>query len=133
MSSYEFEDQIDLKAVEFIKEESEKEHKRLKTFGLIPLVIKVKNFGLTRKDEKIINRIELSTKFNFEDVKEIFISPPINYPFRHNFKFSNLVLMTENTKVPLLIPYLYEDTAENDLKRFLFINENLVHCLHEIN
>ena len=99
---------------------------------MIPLVIRVKNCGISKKDECIYNRIECNTNYDFNNITQIMISPPIKYPHKEEFFYSNLILLTKNTKVPLIVPYLYQEMPENSLENWLFINEKGERFLHKM-
>ncbi|KAL2918855.1 hypothetical protein HK105_201689 [Polyrhizophydium stewartii] len=135
------------------------EASRLRELSVKPLVMQPRNFGLVKDDSHspplIINRVEASalacvshcrkhgltlgilrqiqTNFPFSSrVKQIMVSEPIRYPHKDNFLYVNVLLMTEQTDMPLLIPYLYQgsldkrrkDVPHNDLKEWLIINSN---------
>nr|KAJ3422854.1 hypothetical protein HK105_005938 [Polyrhizophydium stewartii] len=111
------------------------EASRLRELSVKPLVMQPRNFGLVKDDSHspplIINRIQTNFPFSSR-VKQIMVSEPIRYPHKDNFLYVNVLLMTEQTDMPLLIPYLYQgsldkrrkDVPHNDLKEWLIINSN---------
>lgn len=74
--------------------------------------MKVKNFGvvvdLSRKKPTAINRIEIDTTFDFKKVQQIMVSPGVSYPHKENFEYVNVLLFTDNTEPPMIVPYLYD-------------------------
>ncbi|KAF9582635.1 hypothetical protein BGW38_010950 [Lunasporangiospora selenospora] len=96
----------------WIKEHVEQEVERIKATGTRITALPVKNFGIvvntTRKKATAINRIEIDSPFDFKQVQQIMVSPGINYPHKENYDYVNVLLFTEDTTEPMIVPYLYD-------------------------
>jgi hypothetical protein len=62
---------IDIFAKDFIKTQTDKESERLRTCGVKPIILPVKNMCTFEENLKIINRIEVNTGFDFDKVKQV--------------------------------------------------------------
>ena len=133
-------DDIDLMAKEWITKHIHEEAERIKDQGLKPLVLIPKNYGIVLQDKSIVNRMELDTGFDFNSrIKQILISETSKYPLKENYGYIHLILLTDNMKIPLLIPYLFplefhdeEKCKKNTLKEWLFINAKGWRARHSI-
>ncbi|KAI8993160.1 hypothetical protein BDB01DRAFT_832014 [Pilobolus umbonatus] len=139
-------DQIDLVAKEWIKEQSEKEIKRIEDVGSSVLPLKISNCGIVpnfdNKKARAVNRVEIDTDYDLNKVQQIMVSPPTAYPHKAHFNYVNLILVTDQP-TPFLAPYIYQTnlkviqpakeedgrkypsktiTLKNDLREFLLIN-----------
>ncbi|KAG0257516.1 hypothetical protein BG011_003927 [Mortierella polycephala] len=105
-------DQETTAAKGWIKENVDQEVTRIRSTGTNIESLAVKNFGIvvdvSRKKPSAINRIEVDTNFDFKKVQQIMVSPGIPYPHKENFEYVNVLLFTENTEAPMLVPYLYD-------------------------
>ncbi|KAF8950026.1 hypothetical protein CPC16_007362 [Podila verticillata] len=105
-------DQETVDAKAWIKENVEQEVARIEATGTKITSMKVKNFGvvvdLSRKKPTAINRIEIDTTFDFKKVQQIMVSPGVSYPHKENFEYVNVLLFTDNTEPPMIVPYLYD-------------------------
>ncbi|KAF9321135.1 hypothetical protein BG003_003328 [Podila horticola] len=105
-------DQETVDAKAWIKENVEQEVARIEATGTKITAMKVKNFGvvvnMSRKKPMAINRIEIDTTFDFKKVQQIMVSPGVSYPHKENFEYVNVLLFTDNTEPPMIVPYLYD-------------------------
>ncbi|KAJ3290553.1 hypothetical protein HK104_006690 [Borealophlyctis nickersoniae] len=149
---------VDTAAKTWISERAAVEAERLRSNGVRPLLMQVRNYGIVRQEEHksmlVINRVEIDTGFDFEQrVKQIMVSDPIPYPNKGDFSYVNVLLLTEKLELPLLVPYIYpnavqsktkgsgsdkskkgEKLVKNDLKEWLLINskgQRSRHSIHE--
>ncbi|KAF9398424.1 hypothetical protein BGZ94_006004, partial [Podila epigama] len=85
---------------------------RIEATGTTITPMKVKNFGvvidMSRKKPVAINRIEIDSTFDFKKVQQIMVSPGMVYPHKENFEYVNVLLFTDNTEPPMIVPYLYD-------------------------
>ncbi len=100
-------------------------------------------------------RQQLDTAFDFERrVKQILVSPAVAYPHKQDFAYCHVILLTENMKMPLLVPYLFPTRVvpeaegegapppppstprprklRNDLRHWLFINSAGARARHSV-
>ncbi|KAG0069738.1 hypothetical protein BGZ89_002231 [Linnemannia elongata] len=105
-------DQETQDAKAWIKQNVDQEVARIRATGTSIEPLKVKNFGivvdLSRKKPLGINRIEIDSKTDFKKVQQIMVSPGIPYPHKENFEYVNVLLFTDSTETPMLVPYLYD-------------------------
>ncbi|KAI1311301.1 hypothetical protein EDD11_003514 [Mortierella claussenii] len=105
-------DQETIDAKAWIKENVDQEVARIRATGTNIEPLAAKNFGvvvdLSRKKPTAINRIEVDTSFDFKKIQQIMVSPGIPYPHKDNFEYVNVLLFTDNTETPMLVPYLYD-------------------------
>ncbi|KAF9082145.1 hypothetical protein BGX29_001405 [Mortierella sp. GBA35] len=105
-------DQESQDAKAWIKQNVDQEVARIRATGTAIEPMAVKNFGivvdLSRKKALAINRIEVDTKVDFKKVQQIMVSPGIPYPHKDNFEYVNVLLFTDSTETPMLVPYLYD-------------------------
>ncbi|KAJ3047431.1 hypothetical protein HK097_011541 [Rhizophlyctis rosea] len=146
--------EVDSVAKEWLAERAAQETERLKAAGVKPLLLPVRNYGIVKyEDHKpvlIVNRIEINTGFDFEQrVKQIMVSDPQTYPHKENYSYVNVLLLTENMNIPLLVPYIYPTTVKvtpppetkgkksgtqkNDLQEWLLINAKGARARHSIH
>lgn len=62
------------------------------------------------------------------------ISPVQDYPLKSDHSYCHVILLTDKTDFPLLIPYIYtcNSNGKNELKEWLFINNKLERARHSI-
>ncbi|KAF9931938.1 hypothetical protein FBU30_009233 [Linnemannia zychae] len=96
----------------WIKTNVDKEVARIRATGATIEPLAVKNFGIvvdmSRKKPLGINRIEIDSKTDFKKVQQIMVSPGIPYPHKENYEYVNVLLFTDSTETPMLVPYLYD-------------------------
>lgn len=94
------------------------------------------NFGLERETkkgrERIVNRVELDTVFDFSRVKSLLTSPPVDCPAKPGYKACHVILLAPPSPVALIFTYLFADSVANDLARFRLINKAGAGALHVI-
>ncbi|EPZ31407.1 hypothetical protein O9G_003129 [Rozella allomycis CSF55] len=81
------------------------------------------------KYPKASNRVELKTTFDFDKVKKILISDPVDYPGKKGYKYVHVLLFTDKS-IFLIMPYIYDNALKtdkginviNNLNDWLFIN-----------
>ncbi|KAI8902743.1 hypothetical protein BC833DRAFT_230621 [Globomyces pollinis-pini] len=126
----------------WITEKVKLEAERMREYSVVPLIFKVNNFGIVHDDNGSINRIEFASNFDFKKILQIMISDPIVFPYRINFLFSTVLLMTEETSMPIIVPYLYQGVLDkkvklnippNNLKEWLLINSKHERARHSID
>ncbi|KAJ3309168.1 hypothetical protein HDV04_000447 [Boothiomyces sp. JEL0838] len=130
---------IDVTAAEWIQHKARREEERLREYTVVPTLLKPKNFGIIREKDLLINRIEVASNLDFKTILQIMVGEPEIYPHKEGFLYTNVLLMTEDTSRPYLIPYLYEGTlnkknggSQNNLKEWLFINSDLERVRHSV-
>ncbi|KAF9437394.1 hypothetical protein BGZ76_000867, partial [Entomortierella beljakovae] len=105
-------DQETADAKAWIKENVEKEVARIRSTGANIDPVAVKNFGvvvdLSRKKATAINRIEISSDFDFKKIQQIMVSSGIPYPHKENYEYVNVLLFGDGSETPMLAPYLYD-------------------------
>jgi len=128
-----FDDVIEKDVLKWVKEQLNKERKRITTMGSKSIAVDVKNTGIVKEEEpvKIINRLELNTNFNFDRVGQILISDSVEVPMKKGYRYIN-VLLFANNPVPLIVPYVYQESTENKLTEWLFINNQFSRSRHTI-
>ncbi|KAK3846624.1 MAG: hypothetical protein J3R72DRAFT_471372 [Linnemannia gamsii] len=117
-------DQESQDAKAWIKSNIDQEVARIRATGTGIEPLAVKNFGIvvdmSRKKPLGINRIEIDSKVDFKKVQQIMVSPGIPYPHKENFEYVNVLLFTDSTETPMIVPYLYDtkyktqEPLEND-------------------
>jgi len=121
---------------QFMKDQADKEKIRLvKTGGVKINILPVRNCGLLRENQdddpqkpvvKIVNRIEISNNYNFDQVAQILLSDPIACPApRQNYRYVNVILTSDSSPIAQLLPYVYPLEKQNALEHWVFINSNL--------
>ncbi|EFA77036.1 hypothetical protein PPL_09789 [Heterostelium album PN500] len=120
------------KVLNWMKEMLNKEIKRIKDQGAKCIPFEVKNTGIVKEDGLVINRLEVKTTFNFDQVIEILISESTECPHKKGYHFINVLLFTRKP-VPYIIPYIYLKTEENKLTDWVFMNDLLGRSQHKIN
>ncbi|EGC34112.1 hypothetical protein DICPUDRAFT_12102, partial [Dictyostelium purpureum] len=123
---------IEKKVVAWMKEQVNNEKKRIISLGSKSILVDVKNAGIVKEDNKIINRMELNTSFDFNKVTQIMVSDSIECPMKKGYYYMN-VLLFANNPIPLLVPYIYLKSTENKLNDWLFINNQFQRSQHRIN
>jgi hypothetical protein len=108
---------------EWMKKKAETEQKRLEELKAKVIVVGVKNTGTLRKEKGLFNRLELKTNFDFSKVVDILISPT-EESIKPGFSYVNVILTTKSP-VCMLLPYLFENNTENNLKHWTFVNNSL--------
>ncbi|KAF2069321.1 hypothetical protein CYY_009358 [Polysphondylium violaceum] len=129
----EFDDVIEKDVLKWVKDQLNKEKKRITSMGSKSIAVDVKNTGIVKEEEpvRIINRLELNTNFNFDRVGQILISDSVEVPMKKGFRYIN-VLLFSNNPVPLIVPYVYQESPENTLTEWLFINNQFARSRHTI-
>eukprot|EP01080_Neovahlkampfia_damariscottae_P008772 gene8772-720_t len=117
------EDLIEKDIANWMKKKAEKEQKRLEELKAKITIAGVKNTGTITDEEKIFNRIELKTNFDFSKIVQILVSEVEESP-KKNYFYVNVILLTKSP-VSILVPYLYEKNEKNDLKHWTFVNNSL--------
>ncbi|KAI8821626.1 uncharacterized protein EV422DRAFT_424317 [Fimicolochytrium jonesii] len=137
-------DEVDEVAKAYILSQRACEADRLRSAGVKPLELPVKNYGIVRHDDHqppmIINRIEIDTGFDLNRIRQILVSEPVKYSHRSGFHYVNLLLITENPMIPILLPYLYTEAVKatdakqikNDLREWVFINSKGLRARHSV-
>ena len=106
---------------------------RAQGLGQRVLRLAVKNCGLVRRDEGIVNRVEVDTGFNFDTVKQILLSDPIPVPCKPGYALRHLVLSTGKPLV-VLLPYVYDTTvSKNSFGLWEFQNNKAQASTHQVN
>jgi len=77
-----------------------------------PLCLQVKTFALTMKDNKIYNKVELDSDFDFKTIEEILISLEEENPLRKNLYYTTVVLFGHDKKLPMIFPYCFYHNIE---------------------
>lgn len=127
----------DQAAAQFLKAQVEKEAKRVRATGQKVLPVPILNCCIVREQEegaeRIVNRIELGTKFDFFAIRQILVSPPVSYPEREGYKYVNVVLLASKKALPLLCGYLYDARIEgNDLTVWRLVNMEGLSATHTL-
>ncbi|GAM27736.1 hypothetical protein SAMD00019534_109120 [Acytostelium subglobosum LB1] len=124
--------QIETKVLNWMKEMLAKEMKRIKDQGAKCTPFEVKNTGLVKEKNIVINRLEIKTIFDFDTVLQILISDPVECPHKPGYYYINVLLFTRKP-VPYIIPYIYRKSDDNKLTDWLFINDHLKRSQHKVN
>eukprot|EP00658_Telonema_sp_P-2_P054404 TRINITY_DN43286_c0_g1_i2.p1 TRINITY_DN43286_c0_g1~~TRINITY_DN43286_c0_g1_i2.p1 ORF type:complete len:165 (-),score=62.12 TRINITY_DN43286_c0_g1_i2:293-787(-) len=125
---------IDDVAVEFMRSAMQAEEMRLQEMGqrVLPLWIKNCSVCTIEGEDCLYNRVEVDTKFDFKKVTQIMVAPPQEIPEKAGYLYCNVVLLIDQSKPPLLMPYLYEQREENLLQHWYFINSSMASALHHV-
>eukprot|EP01132_Coremiostelium_polycephalum_P010398 gene10398-12769_t len=127
-----FDEHIEKQVVSWMKEQLKKEMKRITDMGSRSVEVEVKNTGVIKEDNKVINRLELKTSFDFDKVVQIMISDSVECPHKKGYFYINVLLFTQKP-IPLIVPYIFKKTKENKLTDWLFINNQFKRSQHKIN
>ncbi|KAI9008413.1 hypothetical protein BC832DRAFT_423677 [Gaertneriomyces semiglobifer] len=152
--------EVDEESKQKLSDRIAKEAARLKDLKLVPLVLSVKNYGVVRHNNSLINRIEVDTGFDFGLIKQIMYSEPVPCDWKPGFNYVHLILLAETASTtamshPILIPYIYPTTLlpdpdttntkssssssgstkpiKNDLKEWLLVNAKGARVRHSVN
>lgn len=79
-----------------------------KSKGANPLELAVKNTMVIRNEQGIFNRIEFDTKFDFNSVEQILISPEVQNESDKALFYVTVVLIVQNNNTPLVFPYIFK-------------------------
>eukprot|EP00026_Physarum_polycephalum_P016663 Phypoly_transcript_17625.p1 GENE.Phypoly_transcript_17625~~Phypoly_transcript_17625.p1 ORF type:complete len:165 (+),score=29.89 Phypoly_transcript_17625:297-791(+) len=107
------------------------ELKRIREAGSNAIPVPVKNVGIIREDNKVINRIEANTAFDFDKIQQLMVSDPTPCPHKADFSYANVLLFTDKP-VPIIFPYMYSTATPNKLKSWLFVNNSLQQSRHQV-
>eukprot|EP01094_Clydonella_sp_ATCC50884_P026314 TRINITY_DN7178_c0_g1_i1.p1 TRINITY_DN7178_c0_g1~~TRINITY_DN7178_c0_g1_i1.p1 ORF type:complete len:163 (-),score=52.35 TRINITY_DN7178_c0_g1_i1:622-1110(-) len=109
-----------------------REATRIREHGSQVIPLEVKNTSVVVTDEKkVLNRIEACTAFDFNTVKRIMVSEPVECPHKKGYAYVHVLCFTSKP-IPLLLPYLFEMRPDNKLDEWLFINTRLEQSHHRI-
>ena len=61
------------------------------------------------------------------------VSEPIAFPDKEGYAYCNVVLIVDNSKPPLLLPYAYREREDNKLQDWYFMNSLLQPSFHHID
>ncbi|KYR02641.1 WD40 repeat-containing protein [Tieghemostelium lacteum] len=128
----EYDEYIEKKVVEWMKDQLRTEKKRIETMGSKSIEIEVKNTGIIKEGKNIHNRIEMKTSFDFDKIVQIMISDAIECPVKKNYYYVNVLLFPKDKPIPLIVPYIYLKSADNKLTDWIFINNQLKSSNHQI-
>lgn len=93
----------------------------------------VKNCGVVReKAHVVVNRVEVNTGFDFDNVQRLMLSDPVPCPVKAGYWYVTVLLFTDKP-LPLVLPYLYERNSYNTLTQWVFINNNLARSRHSVD
>lgn len=113
----------------WIAELSEREAERLRQGGVervLPLT--ATSYATQDTGTVVLNRVDVSTGFDFDRVSQILISPPTECPHKPHFAHVHVVLQAggqDLSAICLLVPYLYDTRMKrNTLKAFVFKNKS---------
>jgi hypothetical protein len=87
---------------------------------------------IVREEKKIINRVEMDTRFDFEKIQQILLSDPIDCPYKEGYVYINVLLFTDKP-LPIIIPYLYQKDKANKLTEWLLINADGIRVRHHVS
>lgn len=138
----------DRAAVEWIQEQFQQEVARVKATGQMVIPVPVKNCSVVKEGKAFVNRVECATAFDFSKVKQILLSEPVGCPYKAGesshrapalsltapaagYQYCNVVLVTRKP-IPLLLPYMFEASAKNDRKHWIFVNAKLQRARHKV-
>ncbi|KAL0487252.1 hypothetical protein AKO1_001098 [Acrasis kona] len=114
----------------WMKSQALAESKRLKKAGAKVTILKIKNTGIVREDEEDVtkgvvkNRVEVNTELEFESFQQLLLSDSVPCPLRDNHNYVNVILISDGASACLL-PYIYPKEANNDLSKWIFINNTM--------
>jgi hypothetical protein len=152
----------ELEVAQWITKQLNREIKRISSMGQQVLPVTAKNTGIVREESEvvetanseagkagssdagaqakrttIINRVELSSSFDFSRVEQLMTSEPIPCPCKPGYSLIFLVMVVKPPAAPsghksrrappppLLAPYIYDSRiAENDLSTFSLVNND---------
>ncbi|KAL6069345.1 hypothetical protein QOT17_007608 [Balamuthia mandrillaris] len=108
------------------------EVKRIKSAGSNAIPVPIKNTALLRKGNKIINRVEVDTGFDFNKVRQIMLSDPVPCPLKPSFFYVHVLLFTHQP-IPIILPYLFKKKRKtNNLTDWMFINNKGQSSHHQV-
>ncbi|KAK5583944.1 hypothetical protein RB653_005550 [Dictyostelium firmibasis] len=129
----EFDDVIEKNVVVWMKDQLNKEKRRINRMGSKSIPVDVKNAGIIKEENGVIlNRLELNTSFDFDKVGQIMVSESIECPVKKGYNYIT-VLLFANNPIPLIVPYIYLKDGQNKLTDWLFINNQFSRSRHSIN
>jgi len=117
---------------QWMKQQVQAEVVRIRSLNANAIPVPIKNVGIVRKSKGFLNRLEVNTSFDFDKVKRLMISEPIAAP-KAGYSYVHVLCFTDQA-VPLILPYLYHTNPTNDLKHWLFQNNQFQrsqHCIEE--
>lgn len=131
----------------WIDDMMKREEMKLTAAGVRPIPFNILNCGVVFGEEttnngqetemeKVINRVEFKSGFDFNRIGQIMTSDAmVQYPFKGGYCFTLVLLFVkgkENGMNPIIFPYIYNPTVSkiqnktrkitNDLTEWLFIN-----------
>ncbi len=115
--------------VKWIYEQAEKEKRKLVKQKVNVEIIRAKNFGLVREEDKIWNRIECNTspQQHFSTIAQVLVSAPTKCTL-NQLDYVNIILLPKDMRRAFLVPYLYDPKIqENQLSHWTFIDTPLQH------
>lgn len=134
---------VDRETAIWIKRRSLQEMVTLKKRGCRDVdVCRVKNMGIVRQQQDnapviVLNRVEVSRAFDFDLVCQIMVSDAEPCPPKgESWSYVNVLLFTPDTTKtgsPMLLPYVFQKVAENDLSRWRFVNSRLEYSDHVVH
>ena len=124
------EDEVEHDVLAWTRTQVQAEVDRLKQCDQACLSIPVKNMGVVHEDGVLINRVEANTSYDFDQVKQLLLSDAVPCPCKPGYFYRNLVLFTGS--IPLLMPYLYEESAANTLNEWWIVNNKLDRSHHRV-
>lgn len=68
------------------------------------------------------NNKEANTAFDFDKITQLLVSDPIKCVPKDSFYYVNVILLPAKGTVGLILPYVYQKNEKNDLKNWIFIN-----------
>ncbi len=92
----------------------EKDVQRAKESNTNPMLLKVNNMAIIRRQQVIHNRVEFDTLLDFKTVEEILISEEVPCEFEENLFYITVVLFGRNKKVPIVFPYCYRTITSEE-------------------
>eukprot|EP01133_Synstelium_polycarpum_P013249 gene13249-15569_t len=105
-------DHIEKTVLVWMKEQLNIEIKRIKTQGATCVALEVKNTGTVKDDGLVINRLEVKTVFDFDNVQNIMVSDSVECPHKKGYHYIN--------------------SKDNKLTDWIFINDELKRSQHKI-
>ncbi|EGG21087.1 hypothetical protein DFA_00962 [Cavenderia fasciculata] len=124
--------QIERDVAKWMKDMLNREVKKLKDQGARCTQLTVKNTGiLIQEENKILNRVEVDTAFDFDEVISILISDSTECPVKKGYSYINVILITKKP-TPMILPYIYLKSDVNKLTDWVFINNQFGRSQHKI-
>lgn len=115
----------DEKLKKWLLELVEKDIQRAKENSSNPMLLKVNNMAIIRRQQAIHNRVEFDSLLDFKTVEEILISEEVPCDFEENLFYITVVLFGRNKKVPMVFPYCYRKITQEEEEQLVKDKEAL--------